>query len=684
MNRFVNPWHRAPLLRLLLPFLLGVICALNIELELQWLPCLWLPTLIHVLSWKYLAIQWRYRLRSLPGIGIVCLYFCLGAMAVISADTRRAPAYINNIKGNAFGWVVEILEDPLPGARSAKSLVKVRACLRQDGLLEKATGKIMLYWSLDSRLPGMGECVLIQNRLESFAPNGNPGAFEYKDYMALRRVYHQQYIPTKKWRLVSHANPYKITWQLNRVKSYCLQVLRKYIPGKQVGLAEALLLGYRADLARSAIAGYAGTGIIHIIAISGLHLGLIYLSLLKLLTMVLPGNRGRILKGLIIIIILWLFSLITGGSPSVLRSALMFSLVVTGKFWVTRRGFIFNTLAASAFFLVLYEPYYLLNVGFQLSYIAVLSILLFQPVIAGLWKPKLLPMKKIWELISVTLAAQVGTLPICLFYFHQFPLYFLPANLLSIPAATIILYSLLLLMLCSWMPFAAKILGMISGNLIQYFDTYNQLLYHLPAAVIENIRLDRLGLFISIFLVIFLLLAWKYTLRWAAWSCLYCILALIGNLRWKQYLEAHQRKFIIYNCRDALVMDLISGSDAFTNRVKEIPASVVQARKALGIRKLTHINNFAFNADGLKVLVINSTFTRPSAGRGKKVELDYIVITRGAKLHMEALTSVYTCKMIIFDSRLHIRQVEKWKSECNKLTLRNFSIQREGAFVINF
>jgi competence protein ComEC len=200
----------------------------------------------------------------------------------------------------------------------------------------------------------------------------------------------------------------------------------------ETGVAEALLIGYRDDLDKDLVRAYSNTGVVHIIAISGLHLGMIYGLMLLLLKPFRKYKWMRWAKPLLILLVLWGFSLLAGAAASILRSVVMFSFIVIGES-LGRKTNIYNTLAASAFCLLVYNPYFFWDVGFQLSYTAVLSIVLFmKPVYQWLYfKNKLL--NAIWQLNAITLAAQVLTLPVILYYFHQFPNLFLFTNFVAVP-----------------------------------------------------------------------------------------------------------------------------------------------------------------------------------------------------------------------------------------------------------
>jgi competence protein ComEC len=239
------------------------------------------------------------------------------------------------------------------------------------------------------------------------------------------------------------------------------------------------LIGYKDDLDKSLIRSYSNTGVVHVVAISGLHLGLIY-ALLKYLCV--PFGKktiGRWLKLPIMLSGLWLFSLLAGGAPSVLRSAVMFSSIILGES-LTRRSSIINNLSASAFFLLCFDPYWLWDIGFQLSYAALLSIIIFMKPVYGLFIFKNKIADTIWKLNAVTLSAQILTVPVSIYYFHQFPNLFLITNFIAVPLSSGILAGEIILCMLSFITPVAAGLGWVLTLLIRLMNGSVQFLDSFP------------------------------------------------------------------------------------------------------------------------------------------------------------------------------------------------------------
>ena len=325
-----------------------------------------------------------------------------------------------------------------------------------------------------------------------FTNNGNPGAFDYNRYCLFQDITYQVFLRKDQYFVLADKNRNWLQQKLFEIRNSTIQTLQHYITGeKEQGVAEALLIGYRNDLDKDLVQAYSNTGVVHIIAISGLHLGMIYGLLFYIFSFFKRYKWVHLLKPFIILFVLWAFTLIAGAVPSILRSAVMFSFIVIGEV-INRKTNMYNTLAASAFCMLVYDPFVLWDVGFLLSYAAVISIITFmQPVYRWLYfQNKILD--KIWRLSSVTISAQVLTLPIVIFYFHQFPNYFLITNLLVVPLSGLILYGEILLLCVSFIKVLATVIGKILYWLILFMNTFIEHINNMPFSVWNNLQINIL------------------------------------------------------------------------------------------------------------------------------------------------------------------------------------------------
>lgn len=201
---------------------------------------------------------------------------------------------------------------------------------------------------------------------------------------------------------------------------------------EELGVIQALLLGKRDDISENTYNNYTNAGAVHILAVSGLHVGIILLLLEFFLSPLARLPKGKTLKLLLVVLLLWGYAFVAGLSPSIVRAVTMFSFVAYALY-LNRPANSFNIIALSMLFILLVKPLFLFQVGFQMSYAAVFAIVWIYPKLQKFWFPDNFIIRKTWQLLSVSAAAQLGVLPISLFYFHQFPALFFISNLLIIP-----------------------------------------------------------------------------------------------------------------------------------------------------------------------------------------------------------------------------------------------------------
>ncbi len=284
---------------------------------------------------------------------------------------------------------------------------------------------------------------------------------------------------------------------------------------------------------------YANTGVVHVIAISGLHLGLIY-GILLMLTKGLRGRKLALLRAVIIIASLWVFTLLAGAQASVVRSAVMFTTLAIGAV-LNRNASIYNTLALSALLLLLYNPFWLWDVGFQLSYAAALSIIIFfKPIYNWLYfQNKLLD--AVWKLMAVTLAAQLLTTPFSLYYFHQFPLLFFITNLVAVPLSSVILIGEILLCVFAFIPPVASALGWLLTKLIFFLNDHILQMNSLPFTSWQNLSIS---FWQSVLLLVFIsgLGYWLMQQNKKGLQVSAMALLLFAILRTASFMEASSQK----------------------------------------------------------------------------------------------------------------------------------------------
>ena len=510
MNADLIPiWKKAPFLRIIIPFIMGLGVASQWNVPVTASGGILLFSLSVSLLYNQLSPQKRLLLRTFQGAGINSIWLAFGMLTLYYQDPRNdtewignrekdftvfrirlreqlaernatfkstgeiiSAAYFNDINSGRHNQINTAPDKEINSGRDKEINIASDTIFNpatninnsQAALVKPINGKVLLYFRKDpkTKLLQNGSVIYIKRPPDRVPNSANPGGFDYQAYLELKGVYYQYFLSPGDYIIDTTAEIPSTTRMLENLKNKILGILDTYIPGNQEsGLAKALLVGYKQDLESGFLDIYSKTGVIHVIAISGLHLAVIYLILSKIFSIAF-GNRKKI-SVIPVILGLWIFTLLSGAGPSVSRSALMFTIIAIGESG-KRKTNIINSLSASAFLLLLYDPFWLWDLGFQLSYSAVLSLVLTQKGVYNILYISNRLLDELWKMTSVTLSAQILTLPVLLYNFHQFPVYFLFTNLVCVPLSSLAL--ILELILCSI--FFIDPLAIFTGKLISF------------------------------------------------------------------------------------------------------------------------------------------------------------------------------------------------------------------------
>jgi competence protein ComEC len=446
---------------------------------------------------------------------------------------------------------------------------------------------------------------------------------------------------------------------------------------------------------------YSSSGAMHVLAVSGLHVGIVFMVFSWMFYFLEKIKYGKIGKSILLVLLLWSYALLTGLSPSVLRACTMFSFVIVGKS-LNRYVSIYNILAVSAMFLLLINPYIIMEVGFQLSYLAVLGIVYIQPKMQLIWEPKNSWLQRIWTLITVSISAQIATFPLGLHYFHQFPIWFILSNLIVIPLSTAIIYIAILLLCIAKVSFIADLVAVLLKATLFSLNYSVKKIKDLPYSLLEGIHISVLETWI-IYGIILLFLFYLFKRKFK--FLVYCLLLLVAILTMQvleQFQELKQKKFIVYNVSKNSALEIIAGKKHFfignhtlVNNEKEMRFNIKHNWWKLGLSNTVYLptnycstiickikNTISF--DKCLIAIVAKDFTFNFSSKIHKLKVDYLIVANNPKLSIEQLLKVYQVKKIIFDSSNSYYHLNKWKIACAKFKQPFYSVADCGAFVVNF
>lgn len=405
-----------------------------------------------------------------------------------------------------------------------------------------------------------GQIIHFSTKFYPFNTLNNPGEFNYSDYMLLNGYRYQAY---PKILELTPNERHTLRTLACRIQAKLHSMYETAgLSGEELAVVSALSLGNKNLLTPEIKAEFSKTGAMHVLAVSGLHVGIIYLILSFMFKPIQHILRLTVYRVTLIILLLWAYAFITGLAPSVMRATVMFSLIIIGQN-LQRKTSIYNTLCVSAFLLMLIEPIIIYQLGFQLSYAAVASIVYFQPKINALIQIKWQPLSMLWTLLSVAIAAQIGTFPITIYYFHQFPVYFWLSNFIAIPAATVLLYLAFVFFITFPVSIIAKSIIWLVKAVALAFNWGIKSIDALPGAVITNIQLDTVSMIILMLLV--LMIAWlmAYKNIKTLQHLLIVTIVLLAYTSVKMSLKNQQSIVVFYNTYSNPMVSLIDGRDHY-------------------------------------------------------------------------------------------------------------------------
>ncbi|MDE3182704.1 MAG: ComEC/Rec2 family competence protein [Bacteroidota bacterium] len=688
-------WKKAPFLRLLILVVFGILFQFYFTIPINIITVSAIFLFLAFCIFSFLPEAIRFRFKVVQGILISLFLISFGSLITWQKDVRNQSGWYGNYIDSGSFLVAMINEPPVEKAKSFKALASVEIVINKK-VQRKSIGKALFYFAKDSVSEKLkyGDKIIFKNPLKAIKNSGNPGAFDYEQYCAFQQIFHQVYLKNDQWKILNGNNAGNYKTVIFTTRNYILQALEKYIPGTdESSLAKALLIGYRVDLDKDLVQAYSNVGVVHLIAISGMHLALIYYFLLWIFARIPVIKKSKLTRLILVLFCMWFFSLLTGAPASVIRSAVMFTFVAIGDSF-ERKNSVFNSLAISAFILLCYDPFMLWDVGFELSYLAVLGIVIFQKNIYNWFHFKNEIFNSGWKLASVSLAAQLLTLPVCIYYFHQLPLLFLLSNMIAIPLSTVALWGCIAIVAISPIPFAALYSGKLVRLSIWLLNHSVLLINRIPFSLWH-------GLFISKTATILLYLIFL--------SFLHCLikknkatlkigiattLLFISMMAYKNWKTVHQKIMIVYNIPMNKAIDFIYGNKYYfigdstliknhllvNYNLKPARISFRAMQNAPLLNNLFVKNNF-YQFNDCRILMIETTLAYVPTSH--KIDLDYIIISKNPKIKIASLEENFNCKEYIFDASNPTWKIEQWKKECEELHLHFHSVTEQGAFVIN-
>lgn len=635
-----------------------------------------------VFAFSFILSLNQYSKKTLFGISTLLLSFLIGLTAqVIQNQINNKNHYINQINKLEKLHFIEItLKEKLKFSEfNNRFLANVN---RLDNKISE--GKIILNIRKDStnlNAVDIGSILKITAKINKNKPIKNPNQFDYGKYLENKNIFAQVYCNENEIQISNKIN--KDIWYYSaKFRNTIIHNLEKKGFGKdELAVIVALILGQQQDISQEILEDYQLAGAVHILSVSGLHVGFILVFIGYLLKPFPNTRKWKINKLIIVIISLWIFGFIAGLAPSVLRSVVMFSFVAFGRY--LGRGInVYNTLLVSALLILLYQPSYLFDVGFQLSYISLFFILWLNPLIYDLWQTKNKILNFFWEIMSVSISAQIGAMGLSIYYFHQFPGLFFITNMIILPVMGFILGYGVFVMILAYFDFIPVFLIKILEYSIWFLNQIIAQIASFEQFILTDIAMNKTML-CAIYLMIFSIIIYLKKPNFTK-----MIVALIGIILFQisifssKFYHQKQQELIVFNAnKQSIISERISQNTTVyannslfkTNKINSnINQYLVGNFSKIVLQKIIPKLLFFKNK---KILILDNNLINP-----ENLNPDVMIITNSPRLNLERFLQVCKPKIIVADASNFKSYVKVWKSTCEKSAVEFHSTSEKGYF----
>jgi len=608
-------------------------------------------------------------------------FFLTGMILVYENDATNHTNYFEKHLKNTSKVILAIDKVLKPGNYHHKYVADV---VQLDS--KKTTGHVLLNIEKDSTslLFHTGDLVFLKNKFQDIKSSLNPHQFNYKHYLKKQGINQQVYITHQEILLLDESKVSLLRF-IDAFRVKIQKSLRRYhFTDDELAVMNALLLGQRQEISKQLSDNYSKAGAIHILAVSGLHVGVILLILSFILKPLERVNNGKLIKLVLVILSLWFFAILAGLSASVIRAVTMFSAIALGQFF-NKRNAVEHSLIFSMFIILLCKPLFLFDVGFQLSYTAVFGIIWIQPVLYQLWKPNFFIVDKGWQLITVSVAAQLGVLPISLFYFHQFPALFFISNLIIIPFLGVILGLGLVVLVLSYESILPLFLEGFYGDVISILNKVVAFVARQESFLFSEISFSALKMIFSYLLIIsgfqlFLKLNTKRCfLFFGSILAFQCVLIL------EKYTIAQKSEFIVFHKSKNSIIGIRKGSSfelyhsmdslQISSQKLLINYKVGENISSQNYHKLSNLMYY----DKQVVLIID----KDGLYDIKELNNPIVLLRQSPKINLQRLVKKLKPAIIIADGSNYKSYIENWNTTCKNLKTPFWTTYNQGAYVLN-
>jgi competence protein ComEC len=627
--------------------------------------------------------QQSHRRRPWPGILIIAATISLGVLTVnlhneINFKNHYTKQVLDTESISDIRFKIrEVLK---PGFYHDKYIIEIFKI--ND---HRSIGKALLNVNIDSTRMTLkvDDIYLARSELGNLPRRLNPHQFDYGDYLKKKYIYRQVTLHPEEVFMIQ-SKPHTLLGWAASIRAHIIDRLESHnFKKEELDVIKALLLGQRQDISSMIYRDYIRAGAVHILAVSGLHVGILLLLLNYLFNPLQYHRYGRPVKIFMIVIIMWGFAIVAGLSASVVRAVTMFS-IITVAINIKRPTNIYNTLAISMFLLLLIKPMFLLDVGFQLSYLAVLAIVSIQPMLYRIWQPNLYVWRYLWQILTVTLSAQIGVVPLSLYYFHQFPGLFFISNLVIIPVLGFILGLGIMVIILASLFILPSFLSQLLGNIISFMNDFVRWIADQEHFLVTDISFGIPGLVMSYLLLSLIIIGLKQKTYKNVVTILLAVLCCQGvMIQSKNRMES---AFIVFHKPRHSIIGIHRGDQLFINLdrsdslvLNERIIAQYKVGEAIAGIKTDSIQS-VYEWDNQHILVVDSL----DVYKIKSFDPHIVLLRNSPKLNLNRLIDSLDPKLILSDGSNYKSYQDRWALTCAAKNIPFHRTNEKGAYIMSY
>ncbi len=692
-------WSAQPFVRILFYFIVGILISkfipgfIAIDNSILLIAALLLLVIATFIAVKSL----KHKFSQISGV-LFGLLITMSGILITSQNTLNNQIVVPNIDSQSY--LANVINNPTETKQSVKAILSVTPVTLSSSQHSEPI-KVLCYFAKDTLSSNLryGDVIMFHSKLT--VPNGplNPYEFDYGSYLLQNGIQYTSYVNINNWKLVDYDPVNPIIAMAGKIRFKLLSMLSQNgLEGNDFAVAAAILLGYDDYMENDIKQDYIMAGSMHILCVSGLHVGIIFLVISYFLGFLQNNRFNNVIKAIVLAISVWAYATVTGLSPSVQRASLMLSVFILGNM-LNRNRNTYNTLAISALILLIINPLLIFNVGFQLSYAAVIGIVTFHQPIYNLVYFKNSFVDKVWSITVLSFTAQLATFPIATYYFHFFPPWFWLTNLFTFPLSFFIIATGLVFVLTYWIPFLPQIVGWSLSGMIFMLNYIVGFVKFLPFSGIDYIYTSVPMLILIYLFIILTFIMLSNKKLYLLMPVMLVVALIIGLSTYHEYNIINQKRFVIYSVNKHSVYDFIDGdnhvllSDS-TLVDKTLDYQLKNSRAKWGIDDViyemptsdTVINNnlsvlgdFILFED-LKLLIVDGN--ERYYPTNTKMQLDLLIISGNKKVNVTQLLAVFDIGNVVLDSSVPYWNQKSLVSMFRTEGVNCHNVSRDGAFML--